>query len=307
VFSAAGSHFRISYTSGTGNDVVLTVPGTISWDNGAGTFNWTDTANWSSNMLPGPGDDVIIPDLPGTPTITVGGGIHRVASVTSNESFTLSGGALTVDGTLSFIGTFTHSGGTLKNATVDGPGTAIVQLTSPGGTLDGVTLSLNTTVRQGTQAVVLNGLTLANDSVLRLERPTNCSGAEVGLNFSGGAQLLGGMGTVEMSHNAPCSQIGVSEGNVRIRPTGAGSSLTIGPGITVRNVAGSELTTLGDPLLPLIIQGSVLAQSSGRTLRVTGSTVISENLLKATAGTLQVAGTTVVNQGHLHADGGAER
>jgi len=58
-----------------------------------------------------------------------------------------------------------------------------------------------------------------------------------------------------------------------VRPTNGGS-LTIGPGITVRNATNSKFTTLGDPTLPLIIQGTVLAQSSGQTLRVTGSYVM---------------------------------
>jgi hypothetical protein len=41
------------------------------WDGGAATSNWSDAANWDSNILPTTGDDVLIGDLSGTPTIDV--------------------------------------------------------------------------------------------------------------------------------------------------------------------------------------------------------------------------------------------
>ncbi len=43
----------------------------ITWDGGASTDEWGDAANWDTNTLPGVGDDVIIPDLAGTPTIKI--------------------------------------------------------------------------------------------------------------------------------------------------------------------------------------------------------------------------------------------
>src|SRR5580693_9378566 len=33
---------------------------TVTWTGGAGTTNWTDAANWSTDALPGAGDDVVI-------------------------------------------------------------------------------------------------------------------------------------------------------------------------------------------------------------------------------------------------------
>src|SRR5262249_25266614 len=171
------------------------------------------------------------------------------------------------------------SAGTLRGDKIDGGGDPAkpFQITSSGGALDGVTLGVNTTLLQGTtgsgnQVTVLNGLTLANGSVLRLEHSTSEGFAgpnlDVGLNFSGGQQVLGGTGSVELFRARPQSECGGAteeDNDVRVRPTGAGSSLTIGANVTVSNTAGSYLTTVGDPTLPLIIEGTVVAQSSGRT------------------------------------------
>ncbi len=46
-------------------------PATLIWDGEAGTFNWNDAKNWSTNALPSVTDDVVIPDLSGTPEILV--------------------------------------------------------------------------------------------------------------------------------------------------------------------------------------------------------------------------------------------
>src|SRR5688572_24309271 len=34
---------------------------TITWDGGAGTMSWHTAANWDTNVVPGPADDVCIP------------------------------------------------------------------------------------------------------------------------------------------------------------------------------------------------------------------------------------------------------
>ena len=98
---ASGSvHGVVNYASGTGNFINFTgnislvkdnqtnsyqivgpLPGGF-WDGGAGTLNWGDAQNWSTNVVPGASDDVQIPDLVGTPTILLGGGAYTVKSFT---------------------------------------------------------------------------------------------------------------------------------------------------------------------------------------------------------------------------------
>jgi hypothetical protein len=61
------------------------VPATITWDGGAGTFNWQDPLNWDSNSLPTASDDAVIGDLTGAPTISVGASVS-INSLISAES-----------------------------------------------------------------------------------------------------------------------------------------------------------------------------------------------------------------------------
>src|SRR5690606_4228704 len=105
---------------------------------------------------------------------------------------------------------------------------------------------------------------------------------DVGLNFSGAASLLGGSGVVEFFKG----HTDIQENDLRVRPVGGGT-LTIGAGITVRNAAGSRFATLGDAAGgALVIEGTVLAQSPGQSLRVTGSSVSNHGSLHATSGVI---------------------
>lgn len=65
---------------------------TVTWDGGASTFNWSDPNNWSSDALPGSTDDVVVPDLSGTPTITSSAAVS-IRSITSAEALSISGGS----------------------------------------------------------------------------------------------------------------------------------------------------------------------------------------------------------------------
>ena len=49
---------------------VRLVPATITWLNPAGG-DWNTAANWVGGIAPTAADDAVIPDLAGTPTITV--------------------------------------------------------------------------------------------------------------------------------------------------------------------------------------------------------------------------------------------
>ena len=81
------------------------------WDGGALTNNWFDAANWDSNTLPTTGDDVLIGDLSGTPTITAGS-TTTVQSVTAAEKVAFSSGTFTT----SQLSTY-HAGIALSGAT----------------------------------------------------------------------------------------------------------------------------------------------------------------------------------------------
>ncbi|MBI1323258.1 hypothetical protein GC170_08735 [bacterium] len=60
------------------------VPATVLWDGGAGSFEFNDAANWSTDIVPGPGDDVVIPALPGNQAVLTRG-ILSLASIRSES------------------------------------------------------------------------------------------------------------------------------------------------------------------------------------------------------------------------------
>ena len=222
---------------------------TILWDGGGNGTAWSDAANWDTNSLPTSADDVII-NVASNPAISVTG-IVTVNSLITHESITFG------SGTFTSLSVQLNAAGTISSASIVGAnfnGTGTLQITSVDGTLNQVTLGLNTTLRTGAQVTVLGGLTLAGGSRLLLEQNSNCDNSstiDVGLNFAGGVQLLGGSGVVELYNAAGTTGCGhysppvPQEDDVRVRPTGAGT-LTIGSGVTVRNTTNSTLTTLGD-------------------------------------------------------------
>ncbi|MBX3440335.1 MAG: hypothetical protein KF861_22790, partial [Planctomycetaceae bacterium] len=253
---------------------------TVSWNVDADGF-WDVGSNWSTGSPPQAGDDVVLDRPSGNFSVTyrAASGTTQITSITGAEKLTVTGGILDVANSIQLDNMIVLSGGTLRNASIVSAGDlTTVEVTSAGGTLDGVTLGVNTTLRDGAQVNVLNGLTLANNSTLRLERMAGSfnDGFDVGMHFAG-MQTLGGTGSVELFGGTHST----AEGDLRLRPTGGGT-LTIGPGVTVRNAAGSNLTTLGDAGGGgLVIQGTVSAQSTTGVLRVTGSSVTSTGVLQA--------------------------
>ena len=89
-----------------------TPPALIIWDGGAGTFNWLDPLNWSTNALPIFSQDVTIGAL-GTPVTLAG--VSTIKSLTSGAGIILSGGTsfLTIANPSTVTNTFSISGGTL--------------------------------------------------------------------------------------------------------------------------------------------------------------------------------------------------
>src|SRR5690348_4081468 len=69
-------------------------PAAVQWTGGAGTLNWTDAKNWSTQALPGSGDDVTI-NIGVNGPIAIASGTQSVGSIAdTTASLTLSGGTL---------------------------------------------------------------------------------------------------------------------------------------------------------------------------------------------------------------------
>jgi hypothetical protein len=269
-----------------------TLPSTVTWINPAGG-DWNTPGNWSTNALPGPSDDVVI-DVPKvTVTITHSSGTHTIQSLTSNESLTLSGGALTVTGAVQVSATFTLSGATLAGTTVLA-GTTI-KASGAGGTLDGVTLNgdLDLTAR-GSRVAVKNGLTLNGTATL------GGASSYAELDFQG-TQTLGGGGTVVLAGPGYNDGFGNFYADARYLQT-ASMTLTVGPSLTIRGQRGglgyAATNAQGGPAAntALVLQGAVnadVADTNG--LVVNTSSWSSSGALAAQNGgtlTLQNAGSS---------------
>ncbi len=80
----------------------------ISWDGGGDGTTWGDPLNWSGDALPGASDDVTI-DVAGAITVEHTSGGTAIISLLCEEDFRLTGGSLTVTGTSTVNGVFTHT------------------------------------------------------------------------------------------------------------------------------------------------------------------------------------------------------
>ena len=136
-------------------------------------------------------------------------------------------------------------GGTLLGGTLSESGGAELVFTSSGGTLDGVTTGSNLDLASNAYAYafVKDGLTLDNATVYL----GNASGTTSSLLNFWGTQTLGGTGTVLFGKS----------GYNRIRNYTDGTTLTIGPQITVRGSSGSFSGG------SLVNQGTISADDSG--------------------------------------------
>jgi VCBS repeat-containing protein len=105
---------------------------TISWDGGGGDFNWNTAGNWSTDVLPGGGDDVKI-NATGNVTIAVTSDV-AIRSLQTTDAVTVVGVAFSLSADSQIDAQFTNAGGivSLINVTLTGTGQFI---NASGGTL----------------------------------------------------------------------------------------------------------------------------------------------------------------------------
>ncbi len=241
----------------------------ISWISDS-SGNWSDPANWRDtqgiNRVPGPGDDVVIDRPSADPTVTYDGGTTSINSLTSQDPLVLSGGTLSVTSTVQVNNTFQLSGGTLSGATIVA-GTTL-EGTGTGGTLDGVTLDggLDMSTLNAAEVTVVDGLTL-NGTVTLGE----ASGGTHGYLLFSGTQTLGGSGDV---------LLGSSSSNTIGGSGDSGSTLTIGPGVTVHGSDGM----VGSIGYGLVNRGTIAADVAGGSIAVTGTGWINAGTIAADPG-----------------------
>ncbi|MFM7074868.1 MAG: Ig-like domain-containing protein, partial [Planctomycetaceae bacterium] len=262
--NAMDAAFTASFT------VNLAGPRIAVWDggsDGSGT-NFLNAANWEGDVLPGPGDTVLIGDTGSTSTITISGTV-AVGQIRTSRNVVL-------------------QNATVTGTTITVSGDASVSISSNGVTLDGVTLNGNLSL--GEQWVtVLGGLVLNGTLSLNY-------GSRV--YFGGGSQALAGNGTVVFNNATRQGLIANAEG----------MTLTIGAGITIRGGNSSVLNAYEGSVIgysdwagganhtSIFNLGTIAANAAGRGLfinpRGAGSFTNAGATRVENGGTLAINGAT---------------
>ena len=272
--SAASSAFSITPTTFTNNGTLEAASGQTLTIGGA---NWVNNGTITANGA----------------TINLGGTFTTAAL----GNLTAAGATINLTGTLTNTGAVLNLNpsegswhvvaGTIRGGTIDASGGSQLSLTGvsgpvgSGGTLDGVTLNGNLDLSAtNANATVLDGLTLNGTATL---------GAYADLYFSG-SQTLGGTGTV-LFQNQYANAL-IAGGN--------GTTLTIGPGITVHGGGNQSFSAQighsgywpGGTNVSVVVQGTINADTAGMTIALdpsgTGTLTTTGTLSAQNGGTLYV-------------------
>jgi autotransporter-associated beta strand protein len=225
-------------------------------------FLWTNSLNWTGDLLPAVTDDVVFAD----PGATVGtihlGGNQSVNSISFNRSFTL--GAFGYGGTLTnTTGNISVSSGTFATVNAVLAGTNGLTL-SGGGTLY-VTNPFNT---------FAGGVTVNGTGTTLMINP----GLPPAPNSRGDAYQLGGpvTKTVTLSNGGELRIVGAS-----YNPDGATKNIVLGTGGGALNVVSGYQQYTIDDASQISGTGGLTKNGSGR-LTFTGTAVANEYLIGST-------------------------
>jgi len=190
------STFAISYHGGDGNDVALTTLSTQKTWTGFANTVWSNSQNWSPEGVPANGEELLFPagvfpimtnNLPaGT----------SVGAVTFNDSYTLSGNALTLNGDLSFRKVNGWAAVSVTFNTDLKLATAVTFGSAPN--------RYNGAIDVNGQALTLDETSVLNDAVY-LNGPLNGSGT---ITITGQGAYISGIGTFSGTITGPMSVSG---------------------------------------------------------------------------------------------------
>ena len=280
---------------------------------GLGGGNWDDPANWSTGVVPGAQDRVLIDLAPGL-HVTVSGNSDTVGSILFNG-----GGALALSGgTLDLVGTLTLSGGsslvlggggTLAGGTLAGSA-SYVMAAGQSGTLQGVTIAAGSVFTgQNNSATFVVG-PITNDGTVALAS----TGQNTDLVIVGNTTLAGS-GTVQLG-NSSTNRIYARDGTDTLT-VAAGQTIEgsgqLGAGIMGLDNQGvidadqSNQLVLNMRVSDTLVNeaGAVLEASNGATLLVQqGGPFTNAGTVEALAGSTVNLQANTTNTGTLEADDG---
>jgi hypothetical protein len=163
-------------------------PSIVNWSGQGDRVSWRDPANWDSNQLPGPGDDVVISSANVTSAVVHSQGIDAVNSLTGDAPLVVSGGSLSLASSSSLRNTVRLTGGSLTGAgdlQLDG------LLVWTGGTMDGTGITAVAGGASLSGSTGTLGRTLDRASVVTLDGPFSGLSITASGTFNNSFGLLG--------------------------------------------------------------------------------------------------------------------
>ena len=247
----------------------------VFWDEGGDGINWTDRLNWSTDVVPGALDDVLIA-FGGGNVVTLASGNQAVnLLVTQDDSLTLTGGTLTVNSTATFDGDVSING---FGSTAD-----LQDAASVTGTLSitGGTANLNAAATYN-----ISSLDLSSSAILSVTDAATLLDIDTAFDFDQGS--INGLGTVNLLSGSTAQLTGFNN-----KTLGAGVTLS---NDTTFNFASTNSLTLegilnNNNLAVIDLQGNVGLAGNGTLNNLAGGTIV-KSAGAGTSDLIAVAGTT---------------
>jgi FecR-like protein/Big-like domain-containing protein len=318
--------------TGTSNTLTFTLPNfTTQWI-GPNGGSWGTGANWSTGIVPGSGDSVLI-GVADNVVFSTGSSVIDALFSTAGSTLSVSGGTFTINNTSSssdLQGSVALSGGTLST----GGQMLVAAITESGGTLTGAglltvtggaTFTANSSTESGIGTTLIEGgasIATANSFSLTLSRTLELQGASTVTGTTGGAIGLGTSGTLKVDSGATFNdESGTAGAGLTINGTGTSSVIndgtwekTVGTGTTIVNAAFSSTGTSGN-LAKVDVETGTLDLAGGGSDTFTtyigagtidfggGTRTLDANSSIATANVQFTGGSTTVNGSYSAATG----
>jgi filamentous hemagglutinin family protein len=297
-FSTVNKSFATNMTAAYANTgLQFTIGGgpVNTWISASG--DWSVGGNWNLGHVPGSGEIALIPDGPGTQTITIPAGTFTPDALTSNENLAIAGGTLSLANASTINGSLALSSGALQGA---GAVTVNGNFAFTGGTL-GSTGGVNVTGTTSVSGATQLGGTLATN-LLNVSGATLNVGDRALLNVTGpgastvDAATLANAGTLRVSGGGTLTVAGTASftnpGTIDVQNgTAIVNGFASNPG-TINVGLNSRFTTTA----PALANAGAITLGSGASFSTSGSPLTNTGSIGG-KGTLDLGGATLTNNG----------
>ncbi len=275
-----------------------TLLATVTWGNAAGG-DWNTGSNWVGGMVPGAGDDAVIPgDFPSSITITYSSGTSEIQSLTSAETIKISGGSFQIDAALT-ASNITQSGGTLTGA---GDLTVAGTYSWTGGTQDGGGATI-------LQAGAEMDIGASSGSTVTVARAIDNTAAPINWNYGTINGTWSNPGQLNINTGYGSYHLGGTLTNAGTITWTGSYSLQLASGAVLDNQAGAtiDINTSANVSLSgitgsqLINAGTLRNSGGSNTIGVAFTNI---GLVQAQAGRLSLSGGGTYDSGEFDAASG---